>query len=103
MSNYYKNKKTNLAETIVVTLGKGLWFLISWPFKKLFGSGRKGIKFDKENNFKKWQEMRGKPRHFFKREAVRIIAGKETNAFLACFLNFFVNRSLKIFIIHETH
>lgn len=57
MSNYHKHKKNNIAETIIITLGKGLWFLVSWPFKKIFGIGGKGIKLNKEINIKKWQEI----------------------------------------------
>ncbi len=51
----YKNQQPGFLETIILAIGKGLWFLISWPFKKLFGKEKD--KFDKVKNLEKWIEI----------------------------------------------
>lgn len=50
-----KNQQPGLLETIVISIGRGLWFLVSWPFKKLFGKEKD--KFDKVRNLEKWMEI----------------------------------------------
>jgi len=58
MSNYYKkNKQPGLIETILLTLGRGLWFVIYWPFKKLFNIKPKGVVLDKAGNLAKWMKI----------------------------------------------
>ncbi len=53
MSRY---QQPGFLETIVITIGKGLWSLVSWPFKKLFGI-KEREKFNKVENLKKWLEI----------------------------------------------
>jgi len=55
--NNYRNKQPGFIETIVTTFSKGLWFVISWPFKKLFRIKSKGVSFNKIENFAKWREI----------------------------------------------
>jgi len=58
MNNYYrKNQQPGLIETIFITIGKGLWFLVSWPVKKLLRLQKKGIRFNKIDNLNKWREI----------------------------------------------
>ena len=52
----YRQKKPGFLETIVISIGHGLWFSISWPFKKLLGIGRPK-KFDKVRNLELWLEI----------------------------------------------
>ena len=57
MSNHYqKNKPPGLIETIFAAIGKGLWFIVSWPFKKLLKIGGPK-KLDKIANFQKWSDI----------------------------------------------
>lgn len=53
--SYKHHKHKGLAENIFDTLLKGLWFLISWPFKKLLGIRGKGARIDKAENLEKWR------------------------------------------------
>lgn len=53
---YHKRKQPGFLETIIISIGKGLWFLVSWPFKKLLGIGGPK-KFDKAKNLSKWMEI----------------------------------------------
>ena len=53
---YRQNKQSGLLEAIIILISRGLWFLISWPFKKLFGIG-KSKKFDKVRNLQLWLEI----------------------------------------------
>lgn len=55
--NKYKKQQPGFIETILTTIGKGLWFLISWPFKKLLRIKDKGVKLDKIANLEKWREI----------------------------------------------
>lgn len=48
-------KQSGFLETVFLAIGSGLWFLISYPFKLLFGK-RKTL-FNKQENFKKWLEI----------------------------------------------
>lgn len=48
-------KQPDIFETIFLAIGKGIWFVISYPFKLLFGKKKKT--FDKISNFKKWLEI----------------------------------------------
>jgi len=58
MNNYYrKNQQPGLIETVFTAIGKGLWFLVSYPFKKLLGVKNKGVRFDKAVNLAKWREI----------------------------------------------
>lgn len=50
-----RNSQPGFIEMIFISLGRGLWFLVTWPFKKIFG--KKQHKFDKTTNFKKWYEI----------------------------------------------
>lgn len=52
-----RKKQTSLIETIIVSLLKGLWFLISWPIKKILKLKIKSEKLDKVENLKKWMEI----------------------------------------------
>lgn len=52
-----KKYKKGLAENIFDTSIKGLWFLISWPFKKLFGLRGRGVKLDRTANLQRWMEI----------------------------------------------
>ena len=54
--NYHKNK-SSFAETAIITIVKGLWFLVSWPFKRFIGVRGRGIKLDKIKNHQKWAEI----------------------------------------------
>lgn len=51
----YKKQQSGFLETIVISIGRGLWFLISWPFKKLFGKEEE--RFNKAQNLAKWLEI----------------------------------------------
>jgi len=54
--SYNKKQQPNFLENVFISIGKGLWWLISWPFKKLFKiSGAK--KFNKTENLRKWMEV----------------------------------------------
>lgn len=50
-----KYRQPGFLETVMISLGKGLWFLISYPFKALFG--KKKSKFNKAENLAKWLEI----------------------------------------------
>ena len=54
---YYRNKQPGLIEMISTTIGKGIWFVVSWPVKKLLRLQEKGIRFNKIDNLKKWREI----------------------------------------------
>lgn len=55
---YYKSKKqAGVLETIIMSLLKGLWFLISWPFKKILKIKDQKSKIDKIANLEKWMEI----------------------------------------------
>lgn len=56
MSNYYK-KQPGTLEIILTTIGKGLWFVVSWPFKKLLRIKDKAVRFNKIENLAKWREI----------------------------------------------
>jgi len=56
MPYYHKKQQPNFLENIFISIGKGLWWLISWPFKKLFKIGGPK-KFDKAENLRKWMEV----------------------------------------------
>ncbi len=55
MSRYHRSQPGFL-ESIFISLGKGLWFLVSWPFKKIFGIKEKD-RYDKAKNLAKWIEI----------------------------------------------
>lgn len=57
MSYYKKQKQPDIIETILMSIGRGLWFIISWPFKKLLGIKDKGSRFNKVANLAKWAEI----------------------------------------------
>ena len=52
-----KNQQASLIETIIISLSKGLWFLISWPIKKILKLKTKSEKLDKIANLQKWLEI----------------------------------------------
>jgi hypothetical protein len=54
---YKKNKQPDFIETIFLAIGKGLWFLVSWPFKKLLRLEARNQKLDKIKNREKWAEI----------------------------------------------
>ncbi len=53
---YFKNKQHGFLETVLISIGRGLWFLISWPFKKLLGIKKPEL-FNKAKNLAKWLEI----------------------------------------------
>src|SRR3990167_10906614 len=53
----YSRYKNDQSVQIFDALLKGLCFLISWPFKKLLGIRDRGVRFNKEENAKKWTEI----------------------------------------------
>ena len=55
--SYHKNQQPGFIETILTTIGKGLWFLVSWPFKKLLKLETRSKKLDKIKNQEKWREI----------------------------------------------
>lgn len=57
MSYYKRNKQPDIIEMIITAIGRGLWFVISWPFKKLLGIKEKGSRFNKVANLAKWAEI----------------------------------------------
>ena len=52
----YKNNNDWLSN-VVTTLLKGIWFLVSWPVKKLLRLTPDIVQFDKSANLKKWLEI----------------------------------------------
>lgn len=52
-----RKKQTNLIEMIIVSLLKGLWFLVSWPIIKILKLKTKSEKLDKIGNLKRWLEI----------------------------------------------
>lgn len=52
-----KRQNTSLIEIIITGLLKGLWFLISWPFRKILKLKTKSEKIDKIENLRKWLEI----------------------------------------------
>lgn len=57
MSHYKKNQQLGFIETVLSAIGKGLWFLLSWPFKKLLKLETGNKKLDKIKNQEKWSEI----------------------------------------------
>lgn len=57
MNKYYRRKQTGFIETILITLAKGLWFLVSWPFRKVLRIKNKELRIDKIENHRKWLEI----------------------------------------------
>lgn len=55
MKKYHR--QNGLMENIIDVLLKGLWFLVSWPFKKLLGIKDKSAKINKIANLQKWTEI----------------------------------------------
>lgn len=55
--SYRRKNQPDLLETTVISLFKGLWFLVSWPFRRLIGVCGKGGKLDKIKNHQKWLEI----------------------------------------------
>lgn len=53
-----KKQQPNLTELIIINLLKGLWFLISWPIKRIFRIKSKNSKLDKVTNLKKWLDIK---------------------------------------------
>lgn len=56
MSHYHK-KQPGFLETILLSIGRGLWFLVSWPLKKIFKIKDQKSKIDKIANHRKWLEI----------------------------------------------
>lgn len=52
-----KKQQPNLLEIIIISLLKGLWFLVGWPIKKIFKLKTRNSKLDKVANLKKWMEI----------------------------------------------
>jgi hypothetical protein len=52
-----KKEQTGLLEIIIITLLKGLWFLVSWPVKKLLKLDVKKSKIDRVRNLAKWAQI----------------------------------------------
>lgn len=52
-----RNKQPDIVENVVVTIGRGLWFLISWPFRKLLKLEVRSKKIDKIANLRRWAEI----------------------------------------------
>lgn len=51
-----RRRQPDLIEQIIIGLLKGLWFLVSWPFRKWFEARRPSV-FNKEENLSKWTEI----------------------------------------------
>jgi hypothetical protein len=56
-NNYKKNNQPGFIEMILVTIGRGLWFVVSWPFKKLLKLEARSQKLDKVKNQERWREI----------------------------------------------
>jgi len=56
MSYYKRKKQPDAIEMIITAIGRGLWFIISWPFRGWLIANRKS-RFNKEENIRKWSEI----------------------------------------------
>lgn len=57
MNRYHRRQQSGFAEVAIVSIAKGIWFLISWPFKKILKLKTKSEKLDKIKNHRKWLEI----------------------------------------------
>lgn len=48
-------KQPGVLENVIISIGKGIWFLVSWPFKKIFGKEKE--KYNRAKNLAKWLEI----------------------------------------------
>lgn len=61
--HYRQNKKKSTEQKIVENILKGLWWLISWPFKLIFGGNRSNYRnfneggLDRQFVDNKWREI----------------------------------------------
>lgn len=53
----YNKNQQSFAEIVIISIAKGLWLLVSWPFKRFIGVRGKGVKIDKIANHRKWIEI----------------------------------------------
>lgn len=55
--SYYHKSQSSFLETILISIAKGIWFLVSWPFRKVLRSKNKEVRIDKIKNHQKWLEI----------------------------------------------